>query len=160
MFYIEELKQQHVEAAKGVIRNVWKEYFGDDSRTDVRTHFDSHQSLRNLDDGASLFVSNGGAFLVLMADSDVIGTGGFIRLADECCEFKHIFLLKAFRRRGLGELLVSSLINRARKKEYKKVVLGTSKRFREAHSLYQKLGFRDSDKLDPQNLTDYFELSL
>ena len=160
MVTIKELQPHHVRAAKRIIRLVWKEYFKDDPRIDVRTHFDSQQSLADLNGAASRYRSNRGIFLVVLDGKRVIGTGGFIRFSGQSCEFKHVFLLEKFRSRGIGYQLTSQLIGRARELGYKKVVLGTSKRFKEAHKLYYKLGFKDCGRLDPRNLTDYMELAL
>lgn len=66
---------------------------------------------------------------------------GFGRVISDCAVFAWImdvFIIEEFRSKGLGKLLMHSIINHADLKDVKKWGLGT----RDAHKLYEKFGFK------------------
>jgi GNAT superfamily N-acetyltransferase len=57
------------------------------------------------------------------------------------CEMKRLYVRPSYRKHGIGDKLVATLITEARKKGYKKMVLDTLERLQAAIKLYSKHGF-------------------
>lgn len=60
------------------------------------------------------------------------------------CEMKRLFVREEFRGKGIGDKLISLLMNRAIEQGYKKMVLDTVERLHRARRLYLKHGFVDT----------------
>jgi putative acetyltransferase len=127
-------------AARQVIRDVWREVFAEAEDEDVRTYFDRPEALADLDDVATEYV--GGAFLVARDGDVVVGTGALRRLDGDTAELKRMFLLPAYRGRGLGLRLAQTLLDVARAGGCRRVRLVTNQRMARSHRLYAGLGFR------------------
>jgi GNAT superfamily N-acetyltransferase len=57
------------------------------------------------------------------------------------CEMKRLYVRAPYRKQGVGQELINELLNEARKKGYKKMVLDTLERLQPAIHLYMKAGF-------------------
>ena len=77
-------------------------------------------------------------------DSDLaVGCVAFKRLHEHACEMKRLFVPAMARGRGVGRLLVTDLLERARRAGYREMYLDTSIRQTEAIALYRDLGFQE-----------------
>ncbi len=111
------------------------------SVADVRAKYDP---LEDYDEPAAYYPAHGGAFLVLADAGKVVGTGGIARLGPEAAELKRLWLLAAYRGRGLGRRLVEGLLVFARYRDYRRVCLevATPELQQAAIAMYRRLGFR------------------
>jgi GNAT superfamily N-acetyltransferase len=83
-------------------------------------------------------------------------------LEAEVGEMKRMYLLPAFRRRGLGRLLAERIIAEARQAGYRRLRLDTIDFMKEALGLYRSLGFREIPpyRFNPIPGAVYLELDL
>lgn len=89
------------------------------------------------------YFQNGGAFDVLAEPGgEVVGCVGVLRVDEESCELRKMFLRKESRGQGHGKLLLNRAIDRARDLGFRYMVLETATELREAVGLYEKYGFR------------------
>ena len=86
-----------------------------------------------------------GALLLAYADEQLAGCVAMRRLVNvdhaNACEMKRLFVRRAFRRFGLGRVLVQALMDRARAAGYSAMLLDTLDEMETARELYASLGF-------------------
>lgn len=88
-----------------------------------------------------------GYLLLALVDGQIAGCGA-VRLISDCnyanaCEMKRLYVRPAFRRFGLGRLLVQALLDEARRAGYSVMVLDTLDDMEAARGLYASLGFEE-----------------
>jgi ribosomal protein S18 acetylase RimI-like enzyme len=107
-----------------------------------------YDPLEDLVDPAAHYAAHRGAFLVLVDEGRVIGTGGIAALGSETAELKRLGILKAYRGKGLGRRMVEGLLVFARWNGYRCVRLevATPEVQEPAVRLYARLGFRTIDR--------------
>jgi len=87
---------------------------------------------------------NKGAMLLAYHENEVCGCIALQSLDDKekaVCEMKRLYVRPAFRKLGIGKLLVDKILEVAREKGYKKMKLDTLKRLEAAIDLYKTYGF-------------------
>jgi GNAT superfamily N-acetyltransferase len=88
-----------------------------------------------------------GALLLAFADEQLAGCVAMRRLVNvdhaNACEMKRLFVRRAFRRFGLGRILVQALMDRATAAGYSAMLLDTLDEMESARQLYASLGFVD-----------------
>lgn len=107
-----------------------------------------------------------GLFLSAFVGDELAGCCG-LRPLDEAvdpnaCEMKRLYVRPAFRRFGLGRLLVEALLQAAKDKGYACVLLDTLSDMEAARSLYEDLGFEEVPPyyLSPIPGTHYLKATL
>jgi putative acetyltransferase len=88
-----------------------------------------------------------GALLLAFVDGQLAGCGAMRALADvdypNACEMKRLFVRRAFRRFGLGRVLVQALMDRATEAGHSVLLLDTLDDMEAARGLYASLGFEE-----------------
>lgn len=85
-----------------------------------------------------------GRLLIATENDQLAGCIAMRKLSPDVCEMKRLFLRPAYRGKGLGKLLVHSIIDEARKLGYTTMRLDTLPgRMDQAIALYQSIGFVD-----------------
>ena len=83
-----------------------------------------------------------GRFLLCECDGEFAGCVALRRFDADDCEMKRMHVTPAFRGRGLGRVLAEAIIADAKGLGYRRMLLDTMPFMREAHRLYESLGFR------------------
>ena len=88
-----------------------------------------------------------GALLLASVDGEIAGCGALRSLADvdypNACEMKRVYVRPAFRRFGIGRLLVRALMDHGIRAGYSNLLLDTLDDMEAARGLYQSLGFEE-----------------
>ena len=115
---------------------------------------------KELQEISSIYNSPSGILLLLKNENSFIGCIGLRKTSDEISEMKRMYIKKEFRGKGLSRNLISKLFSFARKMNYKSVRLDTLPQMKEAISLYQSLGFKETTpyRFNPVEGTKYMEL--
>jgi putative acetyltransferase len=118
---------------------IWALISGVLSSYGITTDLDSTD--RDLSDISASYWSRGGSFFVLLDGSAVVGTVALNRESPSSCELCRMYLSPAYRRRGLGRMLLDKAIAEARAEGYAEVHLKTAAVLVEAIRLYESAGF-------------------
>jgi ribosomal protein S18 acetylase RimI-like enzyme len=75
---------------------------------------------------------------------------------ESTCELKRMYVLKEFRRLGIGQEMLDIATDFAKKAGYSRIVLDSSKNLDAARALYLKVGFEDIPRYNNNYRADVF----
>ena len=84
----------------------------------------------------------GATFVVACEGSRVVGTGALKRRTDTVGEVVRMSVARDMRRRGIGGLILRSLLDQAKRANMERVILETTATWEEVVRFYQEHGFR------------------
>jgi len=102
---------------------------------------DPNNTDRDISDLDRDYFSKNGWFAILEDDNEIIGTYGIYRIDNKICELRKMYLLPNYHGQGLGKLLLSEALKKAKELGYSEMILETNKLLDKAISLYSKNGF-------------------
>jgi GNAT superfamily N-acetyltransferase len=122
-----------------------------------KTEFQIPITLReqpDLSDIPSFYLKNNGNFWVALVDNQVIGTIALLDIGNHQGALRKMFVHAKYRGTnfGVGQRLLDSLIEWAKQKNFKEILLGTTEKFVAAQKFYEKNKFIEieRDKLPPE----------
>ncbi len=123
-------------------------------------YYESIHELKDMDDIQKSYFENGGTFLGMFKEEQMICTGALRRIDDETCELKRLWLLDEYHGQGLGYRMLQELFTHARDRGYKRVWLETDPVAQSrALEFYKQVGFYEipsySDRGDEQAMEMY-----
>lgn len=103
-----------------------------------------------------------GRLLLALHSNEAAGCVALQEFEEGICEMKRLYVKPRFRGLGIGRTLAETIISEARKIGYKRMCLDTVPSMREAHLLYQSMGFKDVEpyRYNPIPGTRFMELAL
>lgn len=91
-------------------------------------------------------ISKGGYILVAKFDAEIVGTCALIKVDSVTYELSKMTVRETYRGKGIGNLLMKAVLEKAKIIGVKKLELYTQKFLPEAISLYKKFGFQEISK--------------
>lgn len=103
-----------------------------------------------------------GCILLAAIDDGYAGCVALRPLQNKICEMKRLFVIPAYRGRGIGKALAKAVIAEARKQGYQKMRLDTIESMQAARGLYFSLGFKTIEAYchNPLDNPSFMELEL
>ena len=96
------------------------------------------------------------AFYCLVDEEKVIGTVALKKIDAYTVELKALYLDKAYRGQHLGSSLIKAAIDEAKARGFKSIVLDSMSKYKEALRLYEKCGFKNTDRFNDNVYADVF----
>jgi len=152
-----EIIHAHLPELVGKVRSLFERYAASSRRDCGPPDWDGESA-----DFPGEYVPPAGALLMAQERSTAIGCVGMRPLKKDVCEMQWLFVKPSERGRGIGRLLVESLIEEAKQMGYRKMRLFTRSSTGQTIDLFLSLGFRE---IEPYHWTPipgglYFELAL
>lgn len=143
MINIRRIKPNEGPAAKRVVYRVAHVVFNDPRPLEESITFhESRDELKDMNDIQKNYFDNGGIFLIMTKNDQLICTGAIRKLEDDICELKRLWLLTEYHGQGLGYRILQELLTFAREKGYKRIRLETDALAQSrALEFYKQLGF-------------------
>ena len=143
MTEIRRIKPDEWTAAKRVVYRVAHAIFNDSRPLEESiAYHESRNELKDMNDIQKNYFENGGVFLVMTKNDQLICTGAIRQIEGEVCELKRLWLLTEYHGRGLGYRMLQACLSFAREKGYKRIRLETDPIAQSrALEFYKKLGF-------------------
>ena len=96
------------------------------------------------------------AFYCLIDKDNVIGTVALKKIDEYTVELKALYLDSSYRGKGLGSRLINTVIDEAKNRGFKSVVLDSMSQYKDALRLYEKCGFKDIERYNDNAYADVF----
>ena len=104
-----------------------------------------------------------GRLLLACHNDELAGCVALRQLSDRTCEMKRLFVRETFRGKGIGRLLIETIIRKAKEIGYERMLLDTlPPRMNDAIALYRSIGFKEIAPYydNPVDGAIFMELSL
>jgi len=143
MIAIRRIKPTEWLAAKRIVYRVAHAIFNDPRTLEESiAYYESKNELKDMDDIQKNYYENGGIFLVMTDNEQLICTGAIRKLDDDACELKRLWLLTEYHGQGLGFRMLQKLLTFARESGYKRIRLETDPiEQARAVEFYKQIGF-------------------
>lgn len=86
--------------------------------------------------------------VVYFGDMKYYGSGGTATLEKNAAGFRLLAVDTSMRRKGIGKLLTTECIRKAKEKKMYQMIIHTTKAMQTAWKMYEKFGFKRSEDLD------------
>lgn len=132
--YIRQFQKNDQARVQEVILEGLKEYFGSIDHS-------LNPDVYNID---QFYLQKGITFLVAEIEGEIVATGG-LKKTDESDmpQIVRISVHKDYRRKGIAKEMTLRLIDFARKKGYKRILVETTKTWQAPRTLYNSMGFKE-----------------
>ena len=87
-------------------------------------------------------------FFVLKENNRVVGCAGINKISSEIAELRRLYIHSEFRGKGFGRKLIEVVIQFCNSEGFEKIVLDTTKRNSMAIKLFEKIGFKKTEKIE------------
>jgi ribosomal protein S18 acetylase RimI-like enzyme len=143
MIEIRRIQPDEWLSAKRVVYRVAYVIFeGTKPLEDFIAHHESIHELKDMDDIQQSYFENGGTFLAMFRDGEMICTGAIRRWKADICELKRLWLRTEYHGHGLGYRMLQELLSFARGKGYRRIRLETDPVAQSrALEFYRRIGF-------------------
>ncbi len=134
-FLVRDWQEEDRAGAASVIRNVLEEY---------GLPWEPTGADRDVLEVETAYLQTGGEFWVVEREGKIVGTAAYYPISRgyEAVEIRKMYLLPAFRGKGLGRYLLQQLEAAIAAREFKEIWLETASVLKEAIELYEKSGYQ------------------
>ena len=131
-------------AKRVVYRVAFVIYGGTRPLEEFIAYHESIHELKDMDNIQKSYFENGGTFLGMFNNGEMICTGALRSIDDETCELKRLWLLDEYHGQGLGYRMLQELLSIARDRGYRRIWLETDPVAQSrALAFYKQVGFHE-----------------
>ena len=142
MIKIRPIRLHEIPDAKYIVLSVAYRIYGwKGTLEESIRHFEEIGELHDMDEVQSHYFDNNGQFLAVLDDERVIGSGAIRKWDDTTAELKRMWLLEDYHGRGIGYQLITRLLDFARTRGYRRIILQTGLEQSRAVKFYRRVGF-------------------
>ena len=123
-------------------------------------HLTETHDLDILNNPQEKVIAGGGCIFLAMYGEKVIGSAGLVKEQEGIFELVKMGVDPAWRRQGIGKILLERCLEEAKKLKAKKIFLFSNSQLRTALRLYEKYGFRHVEVTDSPLLTADVKMEL
>ncbi|HEY0678087.1 MAG TPA: GNAT family N-acetyltransferase [Chitinophagaceae bacterium] len=140
-----------------IVRLLFREYAAELQEDLCFQSFDAE-----VKDPLKKYVQPGGCIILAHIDGEPAGCIALMPMESAACEMKRLYVRPAYRKTGLGKVLVAKLINFAEDNGFHKMKLDTLGRLQPAIRLYERFGFTHTNPYYSNPISDavYMEKQL
>ena len=95
-------------------------------------------------------------FFCLVDQEKVIGTVALKKVDDYTVELKAMYLDRNYRGKGFGRKLMDKVVDEAKRLGFKSIVLDSMSQYKDALRLYEKTGFKMTERYNDNVYADVF----
>lgn len=139
----------------GALIREYLEWLNARLRSEYDIEFDVEAMLRSDLYDPHKFHPPKGRILLARVQGQVAGVGCLSELEPGIGELQRMYVLPAYRKRGIGRALTDRLIDEARSAGYRQLRLESLEFLGAAHSLYRSVGFREIDPYADNSMEAY-----
>jgi len=115
---------------------------------------ETDKDLSDLDD---YYFSKNGWFAVIEKDGRIIGSYGLFKINEKTCELRKMYLQPVYQGHGLGKLMLTLALNKAKELGYSEMILESNKSLGKALVMYEKYGF---ERYKPAHMSDRCDVAM
>jgi putative acetyltransferase len=119
-----------------IVRQLFREYAAELQEDLCFQSFDAE-----VKDPLKKYVHTGGCIILANIEGEPAGCIALMPMESAACEMKRLYVRPAYRKTGLGKVLVSKLLSFAEENGFQKMKLDTLERLQPAIRLYEHFGF-------------------
>ena len=162
MIEIRRIKSTEWLVAKRVVYRIAHSIFNEQRPLEEAiAYYESIHELKDMDDIQKSYFENGGTFLVMIENGQIICTGAIRQLEGDICELKRLWLLTKYHGQGLGYRMLQACLAFAREQGYKRIRLETEREAQSrAYNFYKQIGFYDIPRYTYENEDVALEMAL
>lgn len=155
-----EYKQITAQYTQGMIEEIKQLFIEYSQSLGVDLDFQNFETELNTLPGK--YVPPAGALILALVDGRAAGCIALRKVDDDICEMKRLYVRNDYRGLGIGNKLISMIIEEASKLNYSYMRLDTLPTMRKAQELYKSYGFYDIEPYvyNPVIGTKFLELNL
>lgn len=152
--FLEVESNEQKEQAGALIRE-YLEWLNGRVKRDYGIEFDINAMVESDLANPDKFRPPHGRFYLALYDNAVTGVGCLKRLTEGVGEIQRMYVLPAFRGKGVGRAIVNRLVDDARMIGYRQLKLKSLEFLKAAHTLYRSVGFREIDPYHGNSMEAY-----
>jgi ribosomal protein S18 acetylase RimI-like enzyme len=102
----------------------------------------------DIDDITANYIIAGHVFVVVQDGNDIVGTGALVFRGEGIGQMVRVSVRSDYRRKGIGKAIVEHLIEVARQRGVRRLIVETNSDWYDAIGLYKRLGFVEYRRSD------------
>ena len=167
--HFQQVESNEQKGQAGALIREYLEWLNERVKRDYGLEFDVNAMVESDLSDADKFHPPDGRFYLAQHDNAVAGVGCLKKLTKDVGEIQRMYVLPAFRGKGIGRAIVNRLIDDARTIGYRQLKLESLEFLEAAHSLYRSVGFHEIDPYannsmksyqDAENLNKYYSITV